>query len=64
MTKSARPEIVEDAHLQYLDTVRRLGFINMFESPMYLAKEFGLTMKEARSVVAYWMENFKSEDGE
>lgn len=62
MNTNKRPAIVEDQHLEYLNTCRRLGIFNMFSAPMHLAKEFGLTKKEAAEVFVYWMTNFKEED--
>lgn len=36
------------------------GDVNMYGSPAYLSEMYGLTKREARAVVSYWMETFTS----
>jgi uncharacterized protein YciI len=58
----ARPEIVTDEHLEYLDNLRESGATNMFGAGPYVQKEFGVDSKTARTILAYWMESFGNED--
>ncbi len=52
--------IVTDEMLRFLDELRLSGIVNMFGASPYLSDMFGLTKTEARTVLQYWMENFKS----
>ena len=60
-----RPNIVEDAHLEYLDELRESGETNMFGSAKYLRARFNtlgfntLDRKDARTVIVYWMDSFE-----
>ena len=36
------------------------GGVNMYGSPAYLSEEYGLSKRDARAVVSYWMETFTS----
>lgn len=55
----SRPDFVEEAHLDYLDNLRDSSIVNMFGAVPYLLEEFsGMTQKEARQVLQYWMESF------
>jgi len=36
------------------------GGVNMYGSPAYLSEMYGLTKREAREVVTYWMDTFTS----
>jgi aryl-alcohol dehydrogenase-like predicted oxidoreductase len=56
--KVERPDIVEDKHLEYLDDLRESGVVNMFGASSYLAEDFYLDPKEARTILSYWMESF------
>ena len=58
----ARPEFVEDEHLEYLDELRESGITNMFGSAPYLQEAFDLDRHTARDIVAYWMGTFGKED--
>jgi len=53
-----KPEIVEEAHLVYLDDLRDSGETNMFGAGPYVEATFDLNKKEARSIVKYWMETY------
>jgi hypothetical protein len=55
-----RPEVVTDAMLKYLDALRESGVINMLGAGEYVEAEFGLSKKEAKKVLAYWMQTFTS----
>ena len=57
-----RPEIVKDKHLVYLDDLRESGITNMFGAGSYLEGAFGLTRKEASTILVYWMESFGNPD--
>ena len=53
-----RPENVTDGHLRYLDNLRDSGETNMFGAAQYLASTFGLSTKEARGILVYWMQTY------
>lgn len=36
------------------------GGVNMYGSPAYLSEMYGLSKRDARAVVGYWMETFTS----
>lgn len=46
----------------YLEELRRSGVTNMFGAGEYLEMEFGLDRREARRILADWMNNYNSED--
>lgn len=57
-----RPDFVAEEHLEYLDKLRESGDTNMFGAASYLyARGFPElnTLKQARSVVSYWMATFE-----
>lgn len=60
-TETVRPELVTDEHLEYLDDLRESGVTNMFGAGSYLSEEFGLSRKEATTVLMYWMKSFGQE---
>jgi len=43
---------------EYLNELRETGEINMFGAAPYVAEEFGLPLKEARSCLTKWMSLF------
>ena len=54
-----RPNIVNEAHLMYLDDLRESGKTNMWGSGAYLQRSFSeLNHKEVAEIVQYWMESF------
>jgi len=55
---TTKPEVVSDEMLDYLDGLRESGATNMFGAAPYLADEFGMEIKDARSVLSYWMTTF------
>ncbi len=58
MSESKRPDIVTDAHLEYLDELRESGDTNMFGAGEYVEEEFGLSKKSAKEILMYWMSSF------
>ena len=58
MTEKQRPEIVTDEHLDYLDALRESGVTNMFDAGAYLEHQFGLSRRDASTVLVHWMETF------
>lgn len=57
-----RPDFVTEEHLEYLDELRESGDTNVFGAASYLyAQGFPdiYTLKQARSVVTYWMATFE-----
>jgi hypothetical protein len=53
-----RPEIVKEEHLEYLDVLRESGITNMFGAGKYVAEEFDLSDKDAKTILVYWMKSF------
>lgn len=53
MSESERQEIFE-----YLDELREIGTVNMYGAAPYVQDKFGLSKKEARTILLEWMENF------
>ena len=49
--------VVKDMH-SFLNDLRDSGVTNMFGAAPYLQKEFGLDKREARQVLANWMQSF------
>lgn len=56
---TTRPEIVTEAHLNYLDRLRESGATNMFGAGPYVQQTFSVSKNEAREIVLYWMESFE-----
>jgi len=54
----ARPEIVTEEHLEYLDELRDFGDTNMFGAGSYVQQAFGVSRYEAKDIVMYWMKSF------
>ena len=53
-----RPDFVTDAHLRYLDDLRKSGKINIFGARKWLEDDFGLSRTEAGEILSYWMDSF------
>jgi hypothetical protein len=49
---------VKPEYLEYLDDLRASGVTNMFGAAPYITETFGLTQKESRAVLLYWMTTF------
>jgi len=47
-----------EEQLQFLDKLRESGVTNMFMAAPYVQGAFGLTRKEARELLAYWMDTY------
>lgn len=50
-----RPDIVTEAHIDYLGQLRLSGKVNMMGADPYLERDFGLSRREAREILMYWM---------
>jgi hypothetical protein len=48
----------------YLEQLRRSGETNMYGASPYLQREFGLSKKQAISILVEWMNNYRREDYE
>ena len=46
----------------YLEKLRRSGVTNMFGATPYLEAEFGVSQKEAITILSDWMVNYNRED--
>jgi hypothetical protein len=57
--KTQRPAIVSDEHLIYLDNLRESGVTNMFGAGSYVENEFGVSRREAKEILLYWMASFE-----
>jgi hypothetical protein len=62
-TATARPAVVTDEHLEYLDELRESGVTNMFGGAAYLQREFGLDRRDSKVVLMYWMASFNERHG-
>lgn len=59
-TSKERPAIVTDAHLVYLDELRKSGVTKISTARAYLRLAFAdLSPKEAAEVVQSWMATFE-----
>jgi hypothetical protein len=59
-----RPEVVEEEHLEYLDTLRESGCTNMYGASVYLIEEFELSTHDSLTILAYWMKTFEERHSE
>jgi len=59
-----KPEIVTNEYLEYLDDLRESGDTNMFGAGAWLEAAFGLTRRDARTVLTYWMATFSERHAE
>ena len=59
-----RPEIVEDAHLTFLDDLRGSGSVNMFAAPMHVQEIFGVNRRDSQTITKYWMDSFSERAGQ
>lgn len=46
----------------YLEKLRRSGVTNMYGAAPYLEAEFGISYREAVSILADWMKNYNRDD--
>jgi len=53
-----------DKYFEYLDELRESGVTNMFGAGVYLQEEFDLDKREARKILAEWMETFSERHSE
>jgi len=44
---------------EYLNVLRESGVTNMFGASPYLQQAFGIDKKEAKTILALWMNSFK-----
>lgn len=50
-----------EEYMDYLYSLRKSGVVNMFGATSWLADEFGLSKRDAKEVLFYWMQNFDDE---
>lgn len=48
-------------YFEYLDLLRESGVTNMFGAGPYLEQAFGLNRREARSILAEWMNQYATQ---
>jgi len=58
----ARPELVTDEHLEYLDDLRESGETNMFGAAAYVQGYFDVSKIESCDIHSYWMKTFGDDD--
>lgn len=51
-------EVLEDAK-DFLNNLRESGITNMFGASPYLVDKFGISSKQAREILSYWMRTFE-----
>jgi uncharacterized protein YciI len=56
-----KPAGLQQAHLEFLNFLRKSGEVNMFGAAPYLQTEFGLEKDQAKAIHVYWMKTFKGE---
>ena len=56
--ENARPSIILDEHLQYLDNLRESGVVNPFGARPYLQEQFDLSKADSTCILSYWMKTF------
>ena len=62
MSDIKKPELATDDALEYLDNLRESGVCNMLGACEYLAPYLGVSQREAKPVLLYWMKTFGQED--
>ena len=50
--------MTNNQHWLFLEELRRSGAINMFGAAPYIKEAFGVSSREARNILADWMENY------
>ena len=58
-----KPDIVEDKHLHYLDSLRDSGLMNMLSAPTFIENSFDVSHKDAKAIVRYWMDTYEERTG-
>jgi len=53
------PEGYTEEHANYLLRLRDSGVVNMFGAGEYVQDEFGLSKRDARDYLTYWMQSFE-----
>jgi hypothetical protein len=51
--------IVIEEELRYLEMLRQSGATNMYGATPYLQREFGIDRERAKTILVYWMDNYK-----
>ena len=57
-SKIERPEVVTEAHLEYLDELRESGVTNMLGAAPFVREAFDLSTEDSKTVHLYWMQSF------
>ena len=47
-----------EEYYKFLEALRRTGVCNMYGASVYLEECYNLSTKEARSILANWMDNY------
>jgi len=55
----SEPKVLTDEIRDYLNDLRDSQVTNMWASPEYVEKRFGLSWDDASTAVGEWMESFK-----
>ena len=58
MKEDLKEYFVDKEYFAYLELLRDTGITNMFGAAPYLEDTFGLSKKEARTVLSKWMKSF------
>jgi hypothetical protein len=53
--------MMTEEHSEFLADLRNSGAVNMFGATPYLMEAFGLSNKEARTILVQWMESFREQ---
>ncbi len=49
-------------YFRFLDNLRESGVTNMYGAGAYIKEEFGMSVKEARTVLKLWMQSFSEDE--
>ena len=58
MTEQTKAKLLTEAHIIYLNDLRESGAVNMFGAGEYIERAFGVTRREARTILSEWMTQF------
>ena len=58
MTEQTKAKLLTEDHITYLNNLRESGVVNMFGAGEYIEGAFGVTKREARTILSEWMSQF------
>ena len=61
--QASYPPVIFREYMEFLTDLRASGQTNMFGASPYLQQEFNLDKREARKLLAFWMESYINNEG-